>query len=159
MRGFTCLCCAAILAGCSKPESRPAESQTAMDTAPAAPAPEASATISLADVAGKWKMRSTDSAGGTPVETEMTATADSTGWTMTAPNRKPVPIRVIAVGGDSIVTEAGPFESFIRKGMQVTTRNVNRLQGDKLVGTIEAHYVTKKGDSVAYRKSEGTRVR
>lgn len=159
MRGFTCLCCAAILAGCGKSENPPAEDRTAMDSAPAAPAPEASATISLADVAGKWKLRSTDSAGGTPVEVEMTATADTSGWTMTVPNRKPVPVRVTAVAGDSIVTEAGPFESFIRKGMQVTTRTVSRLQGDKLVGTIEAHYKTKKGDSVAYRNSEGTRVR
>ncbi len=145
-----------ILVGCTKSEDRAAEDQTAMDTTPAAPA--ASPTISLADVAGKWKMRSTDEAGGTPVETELVATADTSGWIMTAPNRKPVPVRVVAVEGDSIVTESGPFESFIRKGMQVTTRNVNRLQGGKLVGNIEARYTTKSGDSVAYRLSEGTRA-
>lgn len=155
MRRFVILC-AAVLAGCDKSEKRAAEDQAAMDTAPAAPA--ASATISLADVAGKWKMRSTDEAGGNPVEVEMVATADTSGWTMTGPKRKPIPVRVVAVAGDSIVTEAGPYESFIRKGVQVTTRTVNRLQDGKLVGTVEARYALKTGDSVATRRTEGTRA-
>jgi hypothetical protein len=159
MRRFAFFCCAAILAGCNKSEDRAADERTAMDTATAAPeTPAAPATISLADVAGKWKVRSTDEAGGNVVETELVATADTSGWTMTFPNRKPVPVRVVAVAGDSIVTEAGPFESFIRKGVQVTTRTVNRLQDGKLVGTIEARYATKAGDSVALRPSEGTRA-
>jgi hypothetical protein len=127
-----------------------------MDTAPSAPA--ASATLSLADVAGKWKMRSTDEGGGNPVEVEMVATADTSGWTLNGPKRKPIPIRVVAVAGDSIVTESGPYESFIRKGMKVTTRTVTRLQNGKLVGTIDARYATKSGDSVAHRLTEGTRV-
>jgi len=106
----------------------------------AAPAtPAASATISLAD-AGKWKIRSTDEAGGNVVEVELLAMADTSGWTLTGPNRKPIPVRVSAVAGDSIVTEAGPYESFLRKGVQVRTRSVNRLQNGKLVGTIEARF-------------------
>lgn len=155
MRCYAFLCCAALITGCAKTEDRAANDQTAMDTAPAAPA--AAPAISLADVAGKWAMRSTDQDGSNPVETELNATADTSGWTMTAPNRKPIPVRVVAVEGDSIVTEAGPFESLIHKGVQVKTRNVNRLQGGKLVGTIEAHYTTKAGDSVVTRRSEGTR--
>lgn len=91
------------------------------------------------------------------VVTELVATADTSGWTMTGPNRKPIPVHVVAVGGDSIVTESGPYESFIRKGVQVRTRSVNRLQGGKLVGTLEARYATKGGDSVAQRLTEGTR--
>jgi hypothetical protein len=114
--------------------------------------------MSLSDLAGKWKVRSTDEAGGTPVEVELVATDDTSGWTMTGSNGKPVPVRVVAVAGDSIVTEAGPYESFVRKGVQVSTRIVNRLQGGKLVGTIEARYTTKGGDSVVKRLSEGTRV-
>jgi hypothetical protein len=156
MRRLAFLCCAAVLTGCGKPEDRAPEDRTAMDTAPAAPA--ASPTISLADVAGKWKMRSTDEGGGNPVEVEMVATADTSGWTLNSPKRKPISIRVVAVAGDSIVTESGPYESFIRKGMQVTTRTVTRLQGGKLVGTIDARYATKGGDSVAHRIIEGTRV-
>ena len=154
MERFACLCCAVILVGCGRPAERAADDeQVAMDTmAPAA------ATISLSDVAGKWKVRSTDEAGGTPVETELHATNDTSGWTMTRPGGKRIPVRVVAVAGDSIVTEAGPFESFIQKGVQVTTRTVNRLQDGKLVGTIEARYAVKGRDSVAQRKTEGTRV-
>jgi hypothetical protein len=159
MRRFALFCCAAVLAGCAKSENRTAADRTAMDTVAAAPAtPAASPAISLADVAGKWKVRSTDEAGGNVVEIELAATADTSGWTMTGPNRKPIPVRVIAVAGDSIVTEAGPFESFIRKGVQVKTRAVYRLEGGKLVGTTEAHYALKGRDSVAHRPTEGTRV-
>lgn len=159
MPRFAFCCCAALLIGCTKSEDRAAEDRTAMDTALAAPeAPAGSATISLADVAGRWKLRSTDETGGTPVEVEMVATADTSGWTVTGPGRKPIPVRVVAVQGDSIVTESGPYESFIRKGVQVRTRTVNRLQGGKLVGTIEARYTTKSGDSVVQRLTEGTRA-
>lgn len=157
MQRFALLCCAAVVAGCGRPAERAADEPAAMDTAATAAAAP-SAAISLADVAGKWKIRSTDEAGGTPVEAEMVATADTTGWTITGPNRKPVPVRVVAVAGDSIVTEAGPYESFIRKGVKVTTRTVSRLQGDKLIGAIEARYASKSGDSVVQRQSEGTRM-
>lgn len=160
MRHFAFFCCAAVLlGGCGGAQDRAADDRAAMDTVGAsAEAQATSAEISLADVAGKWKVRSTDEAGGNVVETELVATSDTSGWTLTVPKRKPVPVRVTAVAGDSIVTEAGPFESFIRKGVQVTTRTVYRLQGDKLVGTVEAHYAVGGRDSVAQRPSEGTRV-
>jgi len=154
MRLFAFICCTVVLAGCSKPADRAADEGAAMDTA----APATPATISLADLAGKWKMRSTDESGGNVVEVELVATADTSGWTLTGPNGKPIPVRVVAVAGDSIVTEAGPYESFIRKGVQVRTRTVNRLQDGKLVGTIEARYATKGGDSVAQRPTVGTRA-
>ena len=159
MRRFALFSCAALLAACAKSEKRTADDQTAMDTAAAVPAtPAAAPAVKLADVAGKWKIRTTDEAGGNVVETELKATADTSGWTLTAPNRKPVPVRVVAVAGDSLVTEAGPYESFILKGTQVTTRTVYRLQGDKLVGTTEARYALKGQDSVARRPTEGTRA-
>jgi hypothetical protein len=117
-----------------------------------------SATISLADVAGKWKIRATDEADGTVIESELTATADTSGWTVTFPNRKPIPVRIIAVAGDSIVTEVGPYESVRRKGVQVTTRTVRRLQDSKLVGTSVARFATRGPDSVARYRLEGTRI-
>ena len=158
MRSFVLFCCTALLAGCGKSENQTADDRTAMDTAAVAPATPAAPPISLADVAGKWKIRTTDEAGGTPVETELTATADTSGWSLAAPKRKPIPVRVVAVAGDSIVSESGPYESFILKGTQVTTRAVYRLQGGKLVGTTEARYALKGHDSVAHRPTEGTRV-
>ena len=153
---FSC-CCVALLAGCG--QERNADDRAAGDTSAAAPpATEQPATISLADVAGKWKVRTTDEAGGTPADIELVATDDTSGWTMTGSNGKPVPVRVVAVEGDSIVTEAGPYESFVRKGQEVRTRIVSRLVGGKLLGTVEARYTTKGGDSVVQRRSEGTRA-
>jgi hypothetical protein len=161
MQRVILICTAAVLIGCGKPADREPESQASADTAASAQAAPmaAPAAMSLADIAGKWKVRTTDESGGTPVEAELNATADSTGWTMTAPKRKPVPVRVVAVGGDSLVIESGPYESFILKGVQVTTRTTSRLQDGKLVGTTEAHYKLKGGrDSVAKRSSVGTRI-
>jgi hypothetical protein len=74
------------------------------------------------------------------------------------PKRKPVPMHVVAVAGDSIVTEAGPFESVLRKGIKVTTNSVLRLQDGKLVGTTIAHYATSGADSVRNLRMEGTRA-
>jgi hypothetical protein len=64
MRHLAVFCCTAILVGCGKSEVQPPRDTTAM--APAAP--ERPAAISLADLAGKWKLRTTDEAGGNAVE-------------------------------------------------------------------------------------------
>ena len=154
MRRFAFFCCAAILVGCGKSEVQPARDTTAV--APATP--ESRAAISLADIAGKWRLRTMDEAGGNVVESELTATADTSGWTLTRPDRKTVPVRVVAVAGDSIITEAGPYESALRKGVQVRARMVLRLQEGKLVGTTEARYTMRGRDSVAHRPTDGTRA-
>jgi hypothetical protein len=160
MRLLAVLGWAAVLAGCTKAEDRSVGAGTTTDTMEArAGAAAGAANISLSDVAGTWKVRSTDEGGANPVETELRATADTSGWTMTGPNRKPIPVRVVTIAGDSFVTEAGPYESFIRKGVQVRTRTAYRLQGDKLVGTTEATYKIGGRDSVAQRRNEGTRAR
>lgn len=154
MRFLTLFSCLAVLTGCAR-----SEQGTPRETEESAAIQPATASISLADVAGKWKVRTTDEAGGNVVESELTATSDTTGWTMQIPNnRKPIPVRVVAVAGDSIVTEAGPFESALRKGLQVHTRTVYRLQDGKMVGDVEARYKIKGTDSVAHRPLEGTRA-
>ena len=154
MRHLVFLGCTAILVGCAKSEDQPARDTTA--AAPATPAPPA--TLSLADVAGTWNVRATTEAGDSVVGYQLTATADTAGWTFLFPGRKPIPMRVVLVDGDSIVTEAGPFESALRKGVQVRTRNVTRLQDGKLVGTTEARYVTTGPDSLLHLRSEGSRA-
>ncbi len=122
--------------------------------APAAPAP-----IALADVAGKWTVTLKPESGDSTILTfEMVATGDTSGWAFNFPKRKPVPVRVVAVDGDSVVTEAGPFESLLRKGVQVTSRTVNRLQDGKLMGATTARYATSGPDSVAQFRFEGTRA-
>ena len=155
MRHFVSCCCAAVLVACSKPEQQPAQDTTAT-AAPTPPAPPPG--ISLADVAGKWAMTTmTEKGDSTLLKYELVATADTTGWTFNFPKRKPVPAHV-TVSGDSIVLEAGPFESLLRKGVQVTTHGVARLQDGKLVGTTVARYVTHGPDSVRNLRFEGTRA-
>jgi hypothetical protein len=67
-------------------------------------------------------------------------------------------VRVVAVEGDSIMSEAGPFESALRKGVQVSTDIVTRLQDGKVVGTAVARYKVSGPDSVARLTFEGTRA-
>ena len=143
-------CCTAAVVGCAKTETKaPAVSQ--------APPPPA---LALADVAGKWTVRGMNEAkDSTLVTYQLNATADTSGWTITFPNRKqPIPVRVTTVGGDSLVIEAGPYASVLRKGVQVSTHGVLRLQGGKLVGLTLAHYTTSKPDSVRRIAMEGMRL-
>lgn len=153
MRRFALLCCAAVIAGCAKSDTPPA------DTAAAAMTPPAPAPIALADVAGKWNVKGMNERGDSTLVTyTLTTTGDTTGWTITFPNRRPVPVRVVAVAGDSITIAAGPYESALRKGVQVRTTGSFRLQDGKIVGMTTARYKTKGPDSVRIVRSEGSRM-
>lgn len=157
MRTMTSCWIAFLVMGCGKAAEKPAD--TSVGDAPAADAAPAPAGISLADVAGTWKIRSTvEGNEKQTVNYDLVATADRTGWTINFPNRDPIPARVVAVDGDSIVTESGPFESVLRKGVQVNSRVVLRLQDGKLVGTTTARYQVSGPDTLARLTLEGTRA-
>ncbi len=157
MRRIGICCCAVVLLACGKTKDNSAMDQAAQstDSATVAPAPAAPAAISLADVKGKWKMKTT-AEGSDSTMVEYTLDAADAGWTLNFPKRPPVPTKASA-DGDSIVADAGPFESVLRKGVKVTTHSVFRLQDGKLVGTTVAHYASKGADSVRNLRSEGTR--
>ena len=87
----------------------------------------------------------------------LTATGTPEGWKMAYANGLVVPVRVTA-SADSIITDAGPYASVRRKGVQVTTHSAFRKDGDKIVGTTVAHYSTKGADSVLTLHSEGVRA-
>jgi hypothetical protein len=161
VRHFAMCCCAVVLVGCTKTKEQPAMEAPA-DTSPAAAAPgalAAPAPIALADVAGKWTVRVMPETGDSTLLTyEMVAGADTSGWSLHFPKRPPYPIRVVGVAGDSIVIEAGPYESALRKGVQVKTHGVLRLKDGKLVGETTAHYKTTRPDSVLRLRAEGTRA-
>ena len=159
LTSFSALCCcAAVLAACGKPDTEAADT-TAADTTAAAAAVAAPAPLSLSQVAGRWNVRAVPETGDTtPTTFVLNATGDTTGWTITFPNRQPIRTRVLAVDGDSVLTETGPYESARRKGVQVTTRVAWRLEGDRLVGRTVARYVTTGPDSVLQLRSEGTRA-
>jgi len=111
------------------------------------PAPMQSGGIKLSDVAGTWDGKSMvgpkDSVFATWV---LTATADGKGWTEKLATRGPYPLRIITMGGDSIVTEMGPYPSVLRRGQMVRTRHFRHFKGDTMTGSFEAHYAT--GDVV-----------
>ena len=155
-------CCAAVLAGCAKKESASVDSTSAMASSTSSTTTSTTTTpapLNLADVAGKWNMRSVPMSGDTSATTYvLTATANTSGWSMTFPGRAtPVPVKV-SVDGDSIMLAAGPYSSVRRKGVQVTTSGVARLQNGSLVGSTTAHYKVKSADSVLVLSTTGTRA-
>ena len=96
MRILALSCCVAGLVACSTAGRDDVATDTAAgatDTAPAA------STISLADLAGTWNVTAKPESGADTSTTlyTMTATSDTTGWTIHFPNRpQPVAVRVVA---------------------------------------------------------------
>jgi hypothetical protein len=155
MRVVTSCCVTLLLIGCGKPADKPED--TTVGEAPAAEA--APAGISLADLAGTWNVRAALDGSDKSITYDVVTTEDGSGSTLKFTGRDPIPLRVVATEGDSIVWEAGPFESAIRKGVQVrVSRTVARIQDGKLVGKTTVTYVGQGADSVAHLTLEGTRA-
>jgi hypothetical protein len=112
--------------------------------------------IKLSDVTGKWAIKASVGPNDSVVVTSvMNATANPKTWTLTYPNRDPIPMRVVASGGDSIVTEVGPYPSMLMKGKTVTVlHTVGHYKGDSMTGWFEAHY---SSGEVVKGKEEATR--
>jgi hypothetical protein len=155
MRRLALLCSGILFVACTKAETPPPDTGMAAMPEPAAPA---AAPISLSEVAGKYAVIGKNEAGDSTLVTyELTATGDTTGWTITFPKRKPIPVRIVSVSGDSIVAESGPYTSAIRPGINVTTHTVYHLENGKLMGRTVAHYETKGPDTVRIVVSEGVK--
>jgi hypothetical protein len=103
-------------------------------------AQQPAAGIKPSDVAGVWDAKSMVGPNDSVVATSV-LTADTSGWTMKLEGRDLIAMRVVAMGGDSIVTVAGPYPSILRAGLTVTVlRNVSHYKGDTMWGTFEALY-------------------
>ncbi len=152
MRRLVLLLVPAVLVACAKPDAAPPAADTTAAMMPAAP------TVSLGDFAGTWQVRGMNEAGDSIVGYTLNASADAAGWSITFPGRDPIPASVVSVAGDSVITDAGPFESALRPGVQVTTHTIWRLMDGRLVGMTTARYATTGPDSVAMIRGEGTRV-
>ena len=143
-----------MLAGCAK--SEPAKDTTTAMAAPE-PAPAPAKTISLADLAGRWNFETRgDGTDTTVTKAVVVATADSTGWVLELPSGKKVANHV-SVSGDSIMIRSEPYASMRRKGKQVWSEGVYRLEEGKLVGTLTGHYANSGADSVLKLHSVGTK--
>ena len=111
-----------------------------------------SGTIKLSDVAGVWDYRATVGATSrTVVASVLTATGTTTGWTIKHENDPAVPVRVLEVGGDTIVAEAGPYPSTLRPGQTVSRLHIvlHYDGGDTMHGAFDAHYAS--GDVISGR--------
>ena len=146
-----------LLAGCAKSDQTADTAAAMSDTA--APAVAAPATVSLADVAGKWNVRATPETGKDTSATTyvLTATADTTGWSIEFPSGVKVP-QTVSVAGDSIMLKSASFSSQRRKNAKVMTETVYRVQGGKLVGRTTARYANAGADSVLQLRNEGTKM-
>jgi hypothetical protein len=146
MRRFL-ICVATFLVSCGPQEHTALAGDTSTSDA------------ALSQFAGTWHMREFNEAGDSIGWFELVATADTSGWKTIVPDRAPIARRVVAAGADSVVNEIGPFESVLRPGVFVRTREVFHLvDANKLVGTIVAHYMVSGPDSVLRIRTEGTRV-
>ncbi|MEJ2502624.1 MAG: hypothetical protein P8177_04780 [Gemmatimonadota bacterium] len=144
-----CLC-ALTLAACA-PDA--AEEEVPVEEA----APAQMATSPLAQWAGTWEAVTVLESGDT-VQYSFTATDTREGWMVSLPDRDPMPLRVVTAEADSIVTEMGPYESLLRDGVQVTVRQVARIQGERLTGTMEAMYEGGDGPTTVAGEVEGSRA-
>ena len=155
-------CCVGVatLSACAKKDNVAADTTAAAATPSDSVHQPAGATpIKLADVAGKWNMRSVPTQGQkTPVTFILEAKNGTSGWTITFPGRKPVAEHVTAAG-DSLILESDPYPSVLRKGVRVHTTGTFRLQDGKIVGENTAHYSVKTPDSVLVLNTTGVRAK
>jgi hypothetical protein len=119
--------------------------------------PAGAQTVRIPAVAvGAWEGRSTVPPRDSVIATyTLTVTADASGLRMKLPNRDPQTPRIIAAGGDSVVTETGPYDSVARPGLKVTTRTISHFKGDSLFGSFTASY---SDGSVTRGRTSGIRA-
>jgi hypothetical protein len=113
--------------------------------------------VSLEDFAGAWAgdvMR--EGSDNVVAHVELLATGREDGWSFTTVSASnplasaTTPARVTAVGGDSVVVEAGPFASVLREGEMVNTHAVYRLENGQLTGVVHATYPAS-GETIPLR--------
>lgn len=112
----------------------------------------------LGRFAGRWQVRSTNEAGDSLPSFLLVATEEATGWTITFPDREPVPARVIDASGDLAVIETDRYESVLRPGVRVRVLFVQRLSGDRLTGRLLAQYDVAGSAAILRGSTEATRV-
>ena len=155
MSRFALFACAALVLACAKQENAASSDSSALAVAAATPG-----GVSIADFAGMWSVKAMpENSDSTLVTYDLMASNDTTSWMMHLPDGQAIPLRIMAVAGDSVMADAGPYNSVLRKGVKVSTNAVLRLQGGMVKGTFVAHY-TGAGvgaDSVMRGRLEGTK--
>jgi len=117
--------------------------------------PKAASAGKYAAFAGVWDGKSMVGANDSVVTTyKLTINGHTGGGTMKFPNRKPVAVKLVTMGGDSLVTQTAKYSSILRKGQTVSVRTTSRVSGDNMSGTFVATYgngQTVQGKTAATR--------
>lgn len=153
---LACSAALLLLAACTSSGEKTDTAAVAMtDTAAAM-----STTSPIESMRGRWNVQSVPVSGDTnPTRYVLDTSGDTASWTITFEGRTtPVRMHVIAMGGDSVVTQTDEFDSARRSGMKVVSTTVMRVQDGRLVGTTTARYKTTGPDSVLMLNTTGTRV-
>jgi hypothetical protein len=146
MRLTALIGCVAVVAACSAKETPSA------DTTAAAPA-----TSALANMAGTWNVNVMPMDRDTVVTSYVLNATDTAAMSFQFPGRTDVvQMRVTGTSGDTVMIEAGPFESALRPGQQVSTSSKNWIQGGQLMGVTTARY-PGAADSVVSLRTVGTK--
>jgi hypothetical protein len=65
-------------------------------------------------------------------------------------------LHVVAIAGDSVVSQLGPYKNAANDGQVETIRSVTRIRADKIVGIAETRLASNP-DSVVRVRLEGTK--
>jgi len=150
MRRTVLLGSVVVFAACSKADSPPA-TDTAMAVS------EAPVATSLASFAGTWDVNVMPDGSDSVATTHVLNVTDTAAWRLEFTGRPGADIRVTGMRGDTVLAEAGPFESGVRRGMQVRTTNSYWLQDGKIMGRTTARYETTGPDTLRMFHSIGTK--
>jgi hypothetical protein len=124
-----------------------------------APAAASAPGDALAKFAGTWQVRARNEVGDSLPSHTITATGDTTGWTLSFPNRAPIPMRILDASGDLVVAETQPYESVLRPGVRVTVLYFTRVLGDSIRGRLVAMYDVDGANAILRGYTEGVRQR
>jgi hypothetical protein len=139
---------AVIVAACSSKEAPPAADTTAM--APAEPA--------AASVSGLWNVNVMPVGKDTVVTSYVLDANDPSAWKFVFTGRTDtIPMRRTGQSGDTLLTEAGPFQSGIRQGQQVSVKNKSWMENGQIMMTVDAHYEGTPADSIVRLRAVGTK--
>jgi hypothetical protein len=142
--GMSVLC-----AACSTKEAPPADTAAVTPSLPPGRA--------LGSVAGIWDVSVKPLDSDSILITYILNNTDTTGWLFAFPEEPPVKMRVTDRSGDTLVAEAGPFESKVRPGLKTRTVSRAAFVGSTMTGTVVARYETTGPDSVRTYRIEGAR--
>ncbi|HEY5061678.1 MAG TPA: hypothetical protein VII52_09095 [Gemmatimonadaceae bacterium] len=106
---------------------------------------------------GTWHGKSMPEHKDTVLATwTLDAPADSSKWTITMSNGQTIPLHIVAIAGDSVVSQLGPYKNAANNGQVETTRSVTRIQADKIVGIAETR-LGSNPDSVVRIRLQGAK--